>query len=186
MACIQILNGIGIDCASSMGGIQEVYLNNRDSISAVTVDETAGMIVNIAVRTSGATAEKFKVYKFRKGTGSMTSTLNVDAANGINYVNTDLALIFNRQDTPKRIEMSALSLGELVAIVKDCNGKYWYLGYDEALTAISGGAESGAGRSDRNAYTLTLQDNSHTYPYEILIAETSEDEGVLLSDIVDF
>lgn len=110
---------------------------------------------------------KFKKYSFRRGSSSFTSTLNVDDTNGINYVQTDLALVFAKMDTPKRIEIAALSLGELVVIVKDCNGLYWYMGYNEAVQASAGGAQSGTARGDANNYTITLTDYSPSYLYEV-------------------
>ena len=80
---------------------------------------------------------------------------------------TDLVLQFLKMDTAKRIEMSALSVNELVAIVKDANGIYWYLGMDEAISATAGDGATGTARGDGNRYTITLQDNSSTFPYEV-------------------
>ena len=161
MSCSQTLNGIARDCAASMGGIAEVLIANFDDVSAKTL--TDGQIAAITMAGSA----KFKKYAFRKGTGSMTSTLNVDSANGVNYVSTELVLQFNKMETTKRVEMAALAVNELVVIVKDCNGKYWYLGYDEAVCASAGDGQTGQARGDANRYSITLQDNAHEYPYEV-------------------
>lgn len=166
MACTQTLSGIQNDCSSSMGGIVTAYIANHSDVASVTV--TADKISAITMNSSA----KFKKYEFRKGTGSMTSTLNVDPTNGINYVSTDLSLIFSRMETAKRIEVAALALGELAVIVKDANGLYWYLGKDEPVISSAGTGETGTARGDGNRYTVTLQDNSLTYPYEILVGET--------------
>lgn len=157
----QTLSGIPRDSSTSMGGIVEALIAGYDDVTGVTVkDEQISAIAT-------ATSAKFKRYCFRKGTGSMTSTLNVDAVNGVNYVSTELALQFSRMETTKRVEMTALSLNDLVVIVKDANGKYWYLGKDEPVTASAGGAQTGTARTDANNYTLTLLDNSITFPYEV-------------------
>lgn len=161
MGCSQTLAGIAASCESNKGGISIVYIANFSDVESVTAETD-----KITAITMNAQA-KFKAYNFRKGTGSMTSTLNVDPANGINFVQTDLVLQFAKQDTAKRIEMTALSLGELAVIVKDSNGTYWYLGKDEFVSATAGGANTGTARTDGNNYTLTLSDYSATYPFEV-------------------
>lgn len=169
MACNQTLNGLVNDCATSMGGIVEVYIANHDDVSEVTV--TTDKVTAITMNAEA----KFKRYFFRKGTGSMTSTLNVDTANGVNYVSTDLVLLFSRMETTKRVEMAALSVNDLAVIVKDANGVYWYLGYDEPVTASAGDGQTGTARSDGNRYSITLQDNAVTWPYEVQTGEGGVD-----------
>lgn len=161
MSCSATLSGLARDCAASMGGIAEVLIANFDDVSAVTL--TSGKVSAITMVSSA----KFKKYAFRKGTGSMTSTLNTDPANGVNYVSTDLVMQFNKMETTKRVELAALAVNELMVIVKDCNGLYWLLGYDEAVTASAGDGQTGQARGDANRYTITLQDNSHEFPYEV-------------------
>lgn len=161
MACSVTLSGLVRDCSTSMGGIVEAYIANYDDVTSKTV--TDGQIGTIAL----ATGKHFLRYTFRKGTGSMTSTLNVDPANGVNYVSTDLVLLFTRMETVKRIEMAALAVNELVVIVKDANGKYWYLGYDEPVAASAGDGQTGTARGDGNRYSITLQDTSTSWPYEV-------------------
>ena len=179
MACTQILNGIPVDCEPSMGGIKVVYIANYTDVQSIKIEE--GQIVGISM----ATEKKFKTYNFRRNTASMTSTLAVDVANG-GSVSTDVALSFLKQDTTKRLEISALSIGELVVIVQDANGRCWYLGKDMPVMASAGGAESGTTYTDGNRYTITLQDNSKDYPYEVKTAPSAEADSnfVNLSEIV--
>lgn len=161
--CNQTLNGLGLSCSTSLGGVKEAYIANYADVTAKTLDSESGVITALEM-ADGAT---FKSYAFRKQTGSMTSTLNVDETNGINYVSTELNLVFTKLETVKRLEMTALSQGQLAVIVKDSNNKYWYLGYDDYVSATAGSAETGVAKGDRNAYTLTLRDESDTYPFEI-------------------
>ena len=175
MPCSQVLSGLANDCASSMGGIVEAYIANHDDVASVTVQE--GQINAITMAESA----KFKKYYFKPGTSSFTNNLNVDQANGVNFVSTDIVLLFSRMETAKRIEIAALSVGDLAVIVKDANGKYWYFGYDEPVTASSGDGQTGTARTDGNRYSITLQDNAQTWPYEILVGE----EGVDLATITD-
>ena len=161
MACNQTINGLIRDCAASIGGIVEAYIANYDDVTTVTIE--ADQIKTISM----AGEKKFKKFQFRRGTGSMSQTLQVDNASGNNYVQTDVVLQFNKMETTKRIEMAALSVGELVVIVKDANGLYWSLGYDEPVMASAGDGPTGTARGDANRYTITLQDNATTWPYEV-------------------
>ena len=163
MSCSQLLNGIAADCQTNVGGVREVYIANYSDVTTIEVDDSSNMIKTITM----ADTAKFKKYAFKKNTSSMTSTLNVDPANGINFVQTDLALVFAKQETVKRMEIAKLSLGELRVIVLDANGKYWFLGQEEFVSATAGTAETGVNRTDGNKYTITLTDYSSSYPYEV-------------------
>ena len=163
MACSQVLNGIAADCQTNVGGVREVYIANYSDVTAIEIDDSSNMIKTITMADSA----KFKKYAFKKNTSSMTSTLNVDPANGVNFVQTDLALVFAKQETVKRMEIAKLSLGELRVIVLDANGKYWFLGQEEFVSATAGTAETGTNRTDGNRYSITLTDYSSSYPYEV-------------------
>lgn len=161
MACSQTLAGLARDCSPSIGGVKTVYIANYDDVDTISV--TTGIISAITMLNSA----KFKKYYIRRGAGSMTSTLNVDATSGSNYVSTEVALQFSRMETTKRLEMTALSQDEVAIIVEDMNGVFWYLGKDEPVLASAGTGETGTARSDANQYTLTFTDNSLTFPHEV-------------------
>lgn len=161
MSCTQTLAGLARDCSANMGGIVEVLIANFDDVSAVTV--TTGQVSAITM----ASTAKFKKYAFAKNTGNLTSTYNLDPASGVRYVTSTLLLQFNRMETTKRVEITALALGDLAVIVKDANGKYWYLGKDEPVNASAGDGQTGTARADANRYTITLQDESLEMPYEV-------------------
>ena len=160
MACNQTLTAILKDCAPSMGGITEVLLANKADVQEVTITEE--VISAIKMGTG-----KFAKFQFPRNTGSMSSNYTIDNTTGVKFVTTDLLMVFNRMDTQKRVAIKALAENELVAIVKDANGTYWFLGYDEPLTASAGDGLTGTARADRNGYSITLQDNSHAMPYEV-------------------
>ena len=153
-----------------MGGILEVLLANRDDVASVQAE--TGKISGITMEASA----KFKKYTFARNTGSMTSTYTIDQASGVKYVTTDLVLQFNRMETTKRVEITALSVNDLVAIVKDANGVYWYLGFDEPVNASAGDGQTGTARGDANRYSITLQDISKEMPMEV---DASIIEGLL-------
>jgi hypothetical protein len=158
-----------------MGGIVEVYIANKADVTAIT--ETSDKVTGITMASSA----KFHKYQFRPNTSSMSSNYQVNQENGTVFVQTDLLLVFNRMETAKRIEISALAQGETCAIVKDANGLYWLLGKDEPLVISAGDGLTGTARADRNGYSITLQDNSRDLPLEILVGTG----GVDLDTIVD-
>ena len=163
MACLITIAGITLDCESSLGGIKQVWITQYDNVKSVTVDDEANQISAITLEADA----KWYNYQFRKGTGSLTSTLNVDETAGTNYVSNELALVFTKMETKKRIEIAALSIGQLVVVVEDSNGKYWFLGKDDYVSASAGTGVTGTAKGDQNAYTLTLATDSESYPYEL-------------------
>lgn len=163
MACNQTISGLAKDCAPSKGGVKRVLLINADEVTAVT--ETSSKITAITL----ASNKKFFEYTFRPNTASMSSNYTIDPANGVNYVATDLVMVFMRMDTTKRIEISALAQNELVALVQDCNGTWWFLGKDNPVYATAGDGLTGTNKSDRNGYSITLHDDSDEMPTEVLV-----------------
>ena len=174
--CHQTLSGIRLDCSHSLGGIKTVYIANYDDVTDLSYNASTGTTGSTSGVTSTgdtitgitmASGTYFQPYQFRKQTGSMTSTLTVDETAGVNYVSTELSLVFTKMETKKRIELSALSVGQLAVIVEDSNGTYWYLGKDDYVSVSAGGGQTGTAKGDGNNYTLTLKDESDTYPYEV-------------------
>ena len=84
---------------------------------------------------------------------------------------------FNRMEAAKRLEMNAMAMGELVALVEDRNGTVFYLGYDDPIKASNGTGETGDVRTSVNQYTIELTDESDEYPYTVaadVIAKVTE------------
>lgn len=163
MACLITIAGITLDCQTSLGGIKQVWITQYADVKSVTVDPESNMISDITLESSA----KWYNYQFRKATGSLTSTLNVDESAGVNYVSNELALVFTKMETAKRVEIAALSIGQLAVVVEDSNGKYWFLGKDDYVSASAGTGITGTAKGDQNAYTLTLSTDSDSYPYEL-------------------
>ena len=161
MSCNQTITGISVDCSSNMGGIKRVLIANAADVTAITLSS------DVITAITMAASKKFYEFYFRPNTSSMTSTWQVNNENGTNYVQTLVQMIFNRLDTTKRASIMALAQADLVAIVEDMNGVFWYLGYDYPLLINAGDATSGTARSDRNGYSITLEDNSIALPYEV-------------------
>lgn len=180
MACSPLtLKGINSSCDSSMGGIIEVYGVPADAISAVTVSaDTTGAPIITAITLAEAS---WSLFKFRRNTASLTKTFTKDDANGVAFVESDLTMMFTRMDAAKRAELVALAKGEAVFVVKDANGAYWYLGYDEGVVVEELTGQTGQNKTDGNYYQVVLRDSSRELPYEVAkslgdtIAESVQD-----------
>lgn len=161
MGCSVSIKGISSDCLSNKGGVKAVYLANKSDVTSI--DLADDVITGITMTTEA----KFKKFEFRKDSATMTSNLTVGDNGGSNYVSTVLSMSFNRMEAAKRLEMNAMALGELVALVEDRNGTVFFLGYDEPVKASNGTGETGDARTSVNQYTAELTDESDLYPYTV-------------------
>lgn len=166
MACSKTLAGLPVSCDGSMGGVSKVWIAPKDDTATVT--SASGKITAISNKAD------YKGYFFKKNTASMTSTATIDATNGTNFFTTELALVFNRLDADKRLEIQALVLSDVTVVVKDANGNFWYLGLDEPVNVSAAVAQTGTAKADGNNYQITLTDESMELPYA-LDAELAKD-----------
>ena len=144
-----------------------MWIANFDQTIADAVASASTSADSIAYTSITGSSVTWYAYDFKRGTGSMTSTLNVDDANSVNYVSTDLVLQFGRMEARKRAEMKALSMNEVMCLVKDMNGKVWFMGFTAPVTASAGNGQTGQAITDGNFYQITLQANDDTYPIEV-------------------
>ena len=159
------LGGLNAGCKDSVGGVAKIWLADYSSVSW-TVQNSSGGNTIIPDSTSA-----FKVYNLRKGAASMTSTLTVNDNAG-NYFTTEIAMNFLKMETPKRVEVMAMLMGQATGVVKDRNGKYWAIGIDNPLEGSAGTGETGTAVSDANQYTVTISADDVELPYEITDAST--------------
>ena len=163
MSCTPItLNGIGLDC-SSVGGLAVVYIADVADVDAVTI--ASGKVTAITMEAG----KTFKGFKFRKNNANYTSTGNRSDENGTLFYSTVLEAKFNKMETAKRTEMSAVAAGNTYVIAKDMNGLYWLIGYSTLETYCHGvvNAATGAAMGDANQYVLTLSSDTPGLPYEV-------------------
>lgn len=162
MSCTQTLSNINVDCGANKGGVVELLAQTRSAVASITV--TDGKVTAITMADTTPPAAKFA---FRKQASGLTSTLNIDQAAGVKFVSSEMAMRFAKMDTSKRTAIQAMSDSELYCIVKDENGKYWLLGYDNPVTISAGTGATGTAFTDANEYTITLSDTSNEFPYEV-------------------
>ena len=161
--CSNAFKSIPYDCSTSKGGIVEAYITSFAEGLYTTSADTSGNTYISAV-SAGTTWYKLQ---FRRNVSNATSTLNVDPANGVNFVQTEVMLQFNKQDTAKRAAVAALALGGAALIYKDANGHAWALGLEDPVEASAGTGNSGTAATDGNNYQITLQDQQSSWPLEV-------------------
>ena len=149
MACA-LTQGYTLDCKDSLGGITEVYFMAFQDVASTT--EASGVITALTKDTG----KRFYKYELTKGTSVLTENVNSNVQNGTLYFTPELTIILNKLQVNTRNEILLLAQNRLVAVAKDNNGKYWYLGKTRALDLTAGSATSGTAEADRSGYTLTF------------------------------
>ena len=72
------------------------------------------------------------------------------------YVQT-ITLVLNRREKTKRDTLLLLAKRkDLVAIIEDNNGVYWYFGEDYGINLTTNSGGSGVAKTDANQYVLTF------------------------------
>ena len=149
MACA-LTQGYTLDCRDSLGGITEVYFIASSDITSST--EASGVITALTKDTG----KRFYKYELTKGTSVLTENVNSNVQNGTLYYTPELTIILNKLQANTRNEILLLAKNLLVAVAKDNNGKYWYLGKTRGIDLTAGSATSGTADADRSGYTLTF------------------------------
>ena len=149
MACA-LTQGYVLDCKDSLGGITEVLFIAHQDVSSYT--EASGVITAI---TKGA-GKRFYKYELVKATSSFVENINASVENGTVFYQQELTIILNKLQANTRNEILLLAKNLLDAIVKDNNGKYWYLGLTKGVDITAGSSGSGTAEGDRSGYTLTF------------------------------
>ena len=160
MSCT-LASGFSRDCSDSLGGVVEILISERDNVSSFT--EASHEISAI----SQVAATNFYRYELKKESGSITSTSTVDQAAGTSFYDNVVAFTINKLTAAKSNEIKLLMLARLAVIVKDNNGKYWALGFDQFAEGSSLVAQTGQAYGDPNQYQIEITDRSQFPCYEV-------------------
>lgn len=172
MACNTVtLSSIDARCDGSVGGIKRILLANVDDIKTVLIDETTQKIKEITL----VTGKKFEQWRFRKNTGSYSSSIERDPAIGTETVTTEVALQFSRAEAQKRLDIQSAINASCVVIVEDMYGEYIYLGLENEVTITSATMASGTQTGDLSGFTLTFTDVATELPHFIDKAQVDVD-----------
>jgi hypothetical protein len=149
MACA-LTQGYSLDCRDSLGGIVEVYFTEAANVTATT--EASGVITAL----TKAAGKRFWKYALVKDTSMFNQTMTASVANGTVFYGQELQIILNKPQTNTRNELLLLAQNSLVAVAKDSNGIYWYLGKTRGIDMTANAASTGTAQGDRSGFTLTF------------------------------
>ena len=157
MPCSQTLSSYSLsDCFSSRGGIKAVWV-----APYVENGFTIGESGTVTGFSTGVTWYKQELHR---NLGSLTSTYNYDDSTRASYVLTEATWQYLKMQKESRLQMSALSKSDLMAVAEDANGTYFALGVQEPVKVTTGTGSTGTDRGDRNAYEVTVADYNEDYP----------------------
>lgn len=146
------------ECNDNYGGVERVWVADRDNWTKVapTVSGDTELIIDDA--NSGMT---FYEIKFDRDVTTYTESASFTAGVAPS-VTAELSIEILKMSAEHRTAVQALLFNNnLIAIVKDNNSAYHFMGYDFPVKVTSLNGQTGAVMlSDKNSYTIVLQDVS--------------------------
>ena len=174
-------------CDTPTGGLRRVYVCYRvgsDSDSILGLDLLSGLTINQdktsatygqvtvsslsdSATTTGALFEEIQ-FNVKDGVSLFTDVVTVNADGSKEVVPTILVEVpVMSQDNTTAMAVMAQGNVELVAAVETAAGTYHLVGYDFGLYAATVDGTSGAGRTDKNRFLLTLSGSEAELNYTI-------------------
>lgn len=165
MACSNLTAGFTLDCASSNGGIDKIFIANGP-VQSIT--ESAGVVTAITVGGAALTPSDFFEFEVPRQTSSFTETVNVSQENGTVFYDQALTMVFNKMEAAKRNQILLMAEAtSMVVVFKDNNGKYFSVGLEKGAYTTAGSSVSGTAYGDRNGYEITISGTEAAPSYEV-------------------
>lgn len=152
--------GMGQECAGSAAGLKRLMIGLAREWTLTP--STGG--THTATLSGSSTAATFYEYYITDESTSLTSTLNVNNANGVRYYSNVINATFIRMRPEKHLELMALANEKLVILAQDNNGQYW--AFDNA-SATAETAQSGQSFDDMSGYQIEISGRNSALPYGI-------------------
>ena len=168
MSCY-IDSGLTLGCRdASIGGIKAIYVlgASGNTITSVTLDSEDQIT---AISGSGV------MYKFElaKGSSSMSETVAVNAtSNSIVYQPSVTLNLPKFDNTLRNIFFELTKQPEFFCVVLDNNGRYWFPGQVNGLSANDATLQTGAAFTDANGATITATGGEPAAVRNIEVATT--------------
>ena len=165
MSCSNLNAGIVMDCNSSQGGVDKVFIANGP-VQSIT--EAAGVISAITVGGAALAPSDFFTYESPKQQSSLAEDVAVDQANGTVVYSQNLTLIFNKLEAAKRNQILLMAEAtSMVVVVKTNSGKYFSVGIERGAFLGSASATTGSAYADREGYELVISGIESAPMYEV-------------------
>lgn len=164
MACTATIISIPFDCQTNLAGVDRFWLaaygdikfgKLTEPVSGPDPQKTVGGIIKEAANVKSAQLIEFVP---AKNTASITKTMTKNESTGVKYWNNEIVAQFNRMDASKREALDNLDGSEVAGLVKDKNGIYWAIGYEQSATVTAATGQTGAAADDGNFYSVTITD----------------------------
>ena len=166
MACNVNLSGISFSCAElPVGGLTRVLVGDKNDLNAlIAVDTDKGAVtygdVTITPTTANLLTDGDVVeldFNNKDGFSVFNDVKTVNGDGSVSSVPT-IAIEFPVMSEAKRNSLEQMAVGgaELVAFVQTAAGTSHLVGFEYGLYAGSVDGTSGASRTDKNRYQLTL------------------------------
>ena len=178
MGCPVDFTGLSVSYACgtiSSGGLKTVYLADKAELDGLNIIDTTGGVATFTVATSvkadlvAASNDLLELgFNNKDGFSNFTDVKTVNADGSASAVPT-IAMEFVRMDATKRnaLEEIALPGAEIVAFIETAAGTKHLVGYDFGMYAATVDGASGAARTDKNRYQLTLVGDENVLAYPI-------------------
>jgi hypothetical protein len=155
MSCESLNGGITLGCDNNIGGIKRLFLTEKSNVTSTTLGSPTSEIT--AFTMAGSPAAQFYQFEFNKNTSSYTEEGTSDQATGRDLYVQTISLVLNRREKTKRDTLLLLAKRkDLVAIIEDNNGIYWYFGGEYGLNLTTNAGGSGVAKTDANQYVITF------------------------------
>ena len=175
MPCTKLSAARALDCSRGIGGVQTVYIAHREDVTAITTD-VDGTVSGFTM----ASTRKFFEFKMEKETALFTNPPIGNVANGAQYFDEVLTIVFNQPDSATRNQIAILAKANLIVIVKTANGTFRLLGEENDGLVLNGGdGGSGTASGDRNGYSLQFRGFANS-PAKYV------DDAVITSTLITF
>lgn len=177
MGCAVDFTGLTVSYACgaiSSGGLKNVHLVDKSDLLTngdITVTGGAVTITGTGLVTNGCQVLTLG-FNNKDGFSNFTDVKTVNADGSSSAVPT-IAMEFLRMDPDTRnaLEKIALPAAEIVAFVETAAGTCHVVGLDFGLYAATVDGASGASRTDKNRYQLTLTGEENVLSYTMTSAE---------------
>jgi hypothetical protein len=140
-------------CKDAVGGINNIYIFNYDTlpVSGVTYDATDTDVIDVL----GTALTAYK-YELKATTNTLEQTINASRDNGTTFFETALNITLKKMTKEANKELKLLCYGRPKILVEDNQGNLLLCGLDHGCDVTGGTFSTGGGMADLNGYTLTF------------------------------
>lgn len=147
-------------CLDNIGGIKEFYVGNFSAATTYTYD--ANNII-----TGGTLQPTYYTVEQRRETGNFSFDHALNIQNGTNVYTHKASMTFHKYQATIRDLVYVMAQTETSIIVLDQNGKYFLLGEENGMNAMSSNGGGGTAFEDLNGVQINFEGKEPQPPREL-------------------